>query len=58
MFILNRFLITTLILPNFRSSKIEIKPLKKKTHRLNLPDVSDAQYPSSVKGCLQVSDLI
>ena len=42
-------LLLFLILPNFRSSKIEIKhntPFKFARH------VSDTQYPSSVKGCL------
>ena len=48
-------------LPNFRSSKMKIKHLKKMAQRLNLQDllsVSDTQYPSSVEGCLQVSDII
>ena len=43
---------------NFRSIKIENKHLKHETTFKFARHVSDTQYPSSVEGCLQVSDFI
>ena len=46
-----------IVLPNFRSSRIETFK-KDDTPFEFAKHVSDTQYPSSVEGCLQVSDFI